>query len=135
MYPWGCDNISRLGCVVTAKYKGSLGWDCWIVGTTGAVTWITGFAGLVGECRFLVARKRGAVGCGMLGSPLFARFLRCRLVGFLLWFPLLWLWDMDVSRSCAAAASDRNRTMRRMVSPTVGSIVILLHAVYYSVVQ
>ena len=34
-----------------------------------------------------------------------------------------------------AAASDRNRTIRRMVSPTVGSMTILLHAVYYSVVQ
>ena len=110
-----------------------------MVRTTGSVIRMAGLAGLaeteVGDCRFLAARKRGAVGCGVPGSPLFARFRWRRLVWFLLWFPLLWFWGMDDSRSCAAAASVRNRTMHRMVSPTVGYMTILLHAVYYSVVQ
>jgi hypothetical protein len=59
----------------------------------GSVIRMAGVARLteteVGDCRFLAARKRGAVGCGVPGSPLFARFCRRWLVWFLLWFPLL----------------------------------------------
>ena len=68
-----------------------------MAGMVGAVIWIARVAGLaeVGECWFLVVRKRGAVSCGVPGSLLFEWFLGRRLVWFLLWFPLLWFWGMD----------------------------------------